>query len=754
MNARLKAFRAFSSLLFLASSVVPAKALVSFSNLDLNADDEILFTTEQNIPGVPVYKTIVRANVKEDESDFSLLTCFPEKIEVTNEGKTLDIRNRFGQARYDFSTSTLSWISQTQQIDSTFSRTQDAQKSPDGKWLCYIRKTGSATGDLVLKNLATGSTTPIARNIRFSYEKVPVKWAPDSALLIYEHDDSLYFVQPEDAFSKLLLPETIRKIGQGTINSISWTNEKQFFYINGDLIYRISENGLYTRSLYSSLIGIGSAAARLSYQFNSDEDCFWASPRGNAIVLCQKKRLFTYARISRTDFDFATPVFTVPFNDPKGTLYDTEVLWTPLSFDGSGEEKPIFWMSLISSTDGRLLSKVYKLDKTLQLITDVSGGIKPKVSPDALYMAFSSEKNLYVYNLRTCTLKATLKGERIYSFDWKDKTTLVVGGENTVRTFSVSGEKGSEKILFLSSAENAFWDAQGSKIVAKNYGRLFLFNPQRNTWSIAPEASQNLEHNIQNGRYRVFEGESFSHNFSNALYVRTLSGTPKNRIIFGSDKAEDAKTKESKRVAIVFDALDNASGIPDILKTLDDYSLKATFFINGEFVRRYPSELKQIIGRGHECASMFYTASDLTEQYGFVIDSDFIKRGLAREEDEFFDRTQSELSLFWHAPFYKANDEMKAAAKEAGYTYIEADYHGLDTMSFEECYKKKKQYYSAGEIIEEYTKNIHDTAVLAVSTGLSSGSRSDYLFEHLDLLIAAVLDKGYDIVTVKSLYSK
>ena len=29
----------------------------------------------------------------------------------------------------------------------------------------------------------------------------------------------------------------------------------------------------------------------------------------------------------------------------------------------------------------------------------------------------------------------------------------------------------------------------------------------------------------------------------------------------------------------------------------------------------------------------------------------------------------------------------------------------MNTMSFEECYKKKKQYYSAGEIIEEYTKN-------------------------------------------------
>ena len=151
---------------------------------------------------------------------------------------------------------------------------------------------------------------------------------------------------------------------------------------------------------------------------------------------------------------------------------------------------------------------------------------------------------------------------------------------------------------------------------------------------------------------------------------------------------------------------------------------------------------------------MFSTASDLTEQYGFVIDSDFIKRGLARSEDEFYDKTGSELALFWHAPFYKASEKMKIAATEAGYTYIEADVYGEDAMSFEECYRKKKQYLSVGDLVEKYMQSLHDNAVFAVSTGLSAGSRADYLYEHLELLISAVLDSGYDVVTVRELYSK
>ena len=746
-----KGYFLFAYFLFIATL---AFAGVAFSDIDINTENEILFLAEQNVIGVPAYKTLCTTSASSNADSYKILTCFPEKIDIAASGKAFDIRNRYGTARYTFSDGSLKWIYTSKNIPSGFTRTSSALASPDGNWLCYIKKTGAASGDLILRNLNNFAEAVIASDLQFSYEKVPVKWAPDSAVILYEHNDSVYFIRPEDAFSKLLLSENIRKIGNGTINSVSWTAQKQFLYINGDLIYRISEAGLYTRGLYSSLIGTGTAAGRLAYQFNSAEDCFWASPHGESVVLCQKKRLFTYSRVSRSDFLPVTPIFTIPFNDPKGTIYNTSVFWTPLAFDGTGEEKPVFWINLISAKTGKLISRLYRLDKKMTLISDEASSLEPLISPDGLYMAFTSGNNLHVYNLRTLSLKASLTGEKIVSFAWKDKTTLIAGGVNTVRSFSIEGENPSEKLLFLSSADNAFWDSTGKTITAVKKENSYVYNAEKNTWFISPASSidENRRHVVQNGRYRVFVGESFNRFFDNAIYVRSLLGSPDNRILFAGEKAENPS--ESKRLAIVFDALDNACGIADILATLDSYSLKATFFVNGEFVRRYPLELKQIIAQGHECASMFYTASDLTEQYGFVIDSDFIKRGLAREEDEFFDRTGSELSLFWHAPFYKVTEEMKQSGAEAGYTYIQADLFGKDTMSFEECYREKKQYHSVSDIVTEYVSKLHDMAVLSVSTGLSSGSRSDYLYEHLELLISAVLEKGYSIVPIQELYTK
>ena len=740
--------------LLLCSFSTFAFAGVSFSDIDLNAENEILFTAEQNIPGVPAYKTLCTTSADDKNASYNLLTCFPEKIEISNEGNSFDIRNRYGIARYDFTDNSLRWLKTSASMPSGFSRTEIALESPDGKWLCYMSKTGNAAGNLILKNLITLSETVIANDVQFSYEKIPVKWAPDSAVLLYEHNDCIYFIRPEDAFSKMLLPEAIRKIGAGTINAVSWTATKQFLYINGDLIYRISEAGLYTRGLYSSLIGTGTAAGRLAYQFNSAEDCFWVSPHGDSIVLCQKKRLFTYAHISRSDFAYISPIATIPFNDPKGTIYGATIFWTPLAFDGTGEEKPLFWINLISADTGKIISRLYRIDRRFSLFAQADGAITPKVSPDGIYLAFASGESLYIYNLRTLSQKATVTGERIISFAWKDKTSIVAGGENTVRLFSIADDKAVERLLFLSSVDNAFWDTTGKIITALRKNSYYVYNAQKNTWYISPSTpnDKSRRHTVQNGRYRAFVGETFDRFFDNAIYVRSLLGTPENRILFGNEKQENPPLP--KRVAIIFDALDNAEGIPDILRTLDLYSLKATFFINGEFVRRYPVEMKQIIAAGHECASMFYTATDLTEQYGFVIDSAFIKRGLARAEDEFFDRTGSELSLFWHAPFYKATSDMKSSGEEAGYTYIEADIHSIDTISFEECYREKKQYHSAADIVNQYIDNLHDSAIFSVSTGLSNGSRSDYLYEYLDLLIASILENDYNIVPIQQLYSK
>ena len=60
-----------------------------------------------------------------------------------------------------------------------------------------------------------------------------------------------------------------------------------------------------------------------------------------------------------------------------------------------------------------------------------------------------------------------------------------------------------------------------------------------------------------------------------------------------------SRTKK-REIALTFDALDNSEGIPSILFILNKYGIKATFFLNGEFMRRNPSAVKEITLAGKD----------------------------------------------------------------------------------------------------------------------------------------------------------
>ena len=47
---------------------------------------------------------------------------------------------------------------------------------------------------------------------------------------------------------------------------------------------------------------------------------------------------------------------------------------------------------------------------------------------------------------------------------------------------------------------------------------------------------------------------------------------------------------------------------------------------------------------------------------------------------------------------------------------------------------------------------IFDGIVIPVSIGTMDGTRRDYLYEKLDLLISSILENGYEIVSLKDLH--
>ena len=60
---------------------------------------------------------------------------------------------------------------------------------------------------------------------------------------------------------------------------------------------------------------------------------------------------------------------------------------------------------------------------------------------------------------------------------------------------------------------------------------------------------------------------------------------------------------------------------------------------------------------------------------------------------------------------------------------------------------------STSEIIDYVIENLEPGAIIPISVGIASGTRGDYLYDKLDVLISAILSEGYEIVTVSELFN-
>lgn len=726
-------------------SAFPVFSNVMFSDLDLNDSDILLFTENHDIAGSPSYKSLFKVQLGKNDVEGvpEILSCYPERMELLSGGKILQIRNRFGRARYDMTSGKLNWIEKTSTIPLDNIHSGAYSTSPDGKWICYVTKKNNASGELILENAETGEKNVLASKAAFEYEKVNVKWSYDSNTLLYEKNGNIYFVNPASVGKNIALAEEYRVIGQGNIECVNWTPQS-IIYIDKDVVYKIPQNELYTRGLYSSLIESSNLISRLSEDFDMLHDRFWVNNLENEIVLVKNSKILSLYSFSNVSYGYADLKGIYSLTGLKGSPFDFNVYW-------NSDRQAVVWMDMLNYETGKKSATVYILKDKLEPVIEVKGVSSPKNSPDGRLLAFSSGSTIYVYDIKTWECKAKLAGEKVSDFLWVNSSAILAGGEETVSYWEYDPIKSgtvAKTPLFISSVEKAWWD--GNRIVAEGSAtkNIYAYDPLKNVWQESSVVC--VGSNEVNARFRVFTGTAQNPLYSNSIYVRSLGKSVVNYSVF---KESSVSTKSPKKIAIVFDAVDSAEGLSELLYVLEQWNIKATFFINGEFMKRYPLETKQILASGQECANGFYTKADLTSK-NFRIDEDYIRRGLARNEDEFFAVTGKELSLLWHPPYYKSNEIMKSAGAKAGYEFIEAYTKINDEVTYEESILYGKEYLDASSIIDSYVSALKDGMIIPVRVGKTEGSRSDYLYEKLDLLISAILDSGCEIVNLRSVMGK
>lgn len=68
-----------------------------------------------------------------------------------------------------------------------------------------------------------------------------------------------------------------------------------------------------------------------------------------------------------------------------------------------------------------------------------------------------------------------------------------------------------------------------------------------------------------------------------------------------------------KKVALTFNAAWDDSDVTKILSILDNYKIKASFFLVGQWAEKYPESAKLIYSKGHELQSHSYSHKDMTK---------------------------------------------------------------------------------------------------------------------------------------------
>lgn len=134
---------------------------------------------------------------------------------------------------------------------------------------------------------------------------------------------------------------------------------------------------------------------------------------------------------------------------------------------------------------------------------------------------------------------------------------------------------------------------------------------------------------------------------------------------------------DRKLVSLTFDggSLANISGA--VLDTLGSRSIRATMFLTGEFIRKFPEVTRRIVAEGHECGNHTFGHPHLTT-YPVDhtrstlpgIDAQRLEEQLSRAEDLFRRTTGVPFAPLWRAPYGEFNRDLCRWGYEAGYLHV------------------------------------------------------------------------------------
>jgi peptidoglycan/xylan/chitin deacetylase (PgdA/CDA1 family) len=632
---------------------------------------------------------------------------------------------------------------------------EDMAASADGRWLLYVEPGTHAYGNLILLDTQLGERKTVAQNVDRPDRFFPACWSPDSRVFVYARAGKLYYY-PISPSQTAPVDERYRLIGDGAINAVSWAHSGDFFYIKGFTVFRVRGSELFARAIYADFLEIGAVAGKIPFDFDSNFDSFWIAPDSRSILFAKGGRNIFYYPLEMDDFNVSEAA--LPYVMLPQSCYQIRVLWAP-----SG---PLTLLASVMRKEGRA-TLLYRLnpgaagDRVSFTLLEEPVGPNAALSPDGSRALCWGEKGIVLYDYANWRVIQTISGSPAVSCLWINNGEIVTGDGSRIERRSLAGPSG---LICLAGVEEYGFEEGSGRILARIGGAWFVTDGS-DSWTEIPSPVLRAPSQIS-GRYRVYLEGQTTGPYENIPMIRNTASVGTAPLLPPVQYNREGPVRDTpagagglfthgirtglREVALCFDLYDDLTGLPFVLDALNRFGFKATFYLNGEFIRRYPQAAGIIAEAGHEAASMFFAPIDLSDSR-YRIGGDFIARGLARNEDEFYRASGRELSLLWHPPYYAASTEIIAAASGSGYRSSGRDVDPLDWVSREDAYRLSLSQPSAGDMIDRIIEQKRAGSIIPVRLGILPGGRSDYLYLRIDVLLDALVRQGYRVVPVSTL---
>ena len=188
---------------------------------------------------------------------------------------------------------------------------------------------------------------------------------------------------------------------------------------------------------------------------------------------------------------------------------------------------------------------------------------------------------------------------------------------------------------------------------------------------------------------------------------------------------------DEPKVAISFDAAWGADKTEKIIEICNEFGVKATFFLVGFWVQKYPEMVKKIDENGFEIGTHSNTHPDMTK-----LSSENQELELSTCINLIKNITNKGVKVF-RAPFGAYNDSLINVAEKLGLVTVQWDVDSLDWKGL-----------SAMEITNRILNGVKNGSIILCH------NNSDHILEALPIVLDRLHKRGYKVGTVGDLLLK